>query len=960
MYTTPILLAILTFTISVNGHQCQNPQIISTSYTTQDATVLKHIAYIANFYVKCNRGEPGNLYFLFGDVILPVAKVGPGKYQISWTEDLKTARTGNIELILFNENGYTTARKALRAGEDISAVPNFAKITINHPVATFILNFKKLNKNLRHMDSENGSAMSWENRRVDRGKVSSGLTHECGVFGAIGNKNWPNGSEIAQIICIGLEALQHRGQESTGIVTSEGHDDFRIHKGMGLVKHVFNNDHISKLNGSLGIGHTRYSTSARSEQVNTQPFVVHSMHGSLAVAHNGELVNAASLRKQASLVLFRFSVYYSLDIYVGLDFVLDRGVGLSTHSDSELITQALCLIPPKLAPLSYSLCIMLKDRIYAVRDTYGNRPLCLGKIIGLSPTGINGNLDGMEGEEGWVVSSESCAYVTATRYVREVLPGEILEMTSNGVRTVDIVPPPKGKSLAFCIFEYVYFEDQTAFSKVKKSTLFFQSLEMPLLSDIQKSQEQLCRRTFIQPSNRLRQLNVALKFSPILTNVKGKRIILIDDSIVRGNTVGPIIRLLRRAGAKEVHIRVASPPLKYPCYMGINIPTRGELIANKLNNTKELAEKVGADSLEYLSVEGLVRAVKKEINSTNQVDGHCTACLTGSTLEVYRSSWNGDFLWFSGTIPMEKNAKKIIDQYGADAVTALMPKVINALELLENLATKNERENTQLHELQAKISQLENDKLEKAEYRQKFEKELEAIEEQWRSETTELVTLVSRLQEENRRLQKEHSPNHTYSPIPPSTDSEVLQRLKDSVEKQRDDIRLKEKMLQEKTVDVDNLKSQVERLTNTSRELRRKHKSMQAQDQQRDISVLRQRLGLAQKENEDLAKSDLAIPSNMAVYDLDDPNRPRFTTQELKDILHERNELKARVSDLEDELETYRPKKKAETLRKLIPLMDKIEIACDNLLSPNRPPTPPTIDVSPLDEDAPVQGPLPY
>ncbi|KAJ8967013.1 hypothetical protein NQ314_003130 [Rhamnusium bicolor] len=312
----------------------------------------------------------------------------------------------------------------------------------------------------------------------------------------------------------------------------------------------------------------------------------------------------------------------------------------------------------------------------------------------------------------------------------------------------------------------------------------------------------------------------------------------------------------------------------------------------------------------------------------------------------------------------------------------------NHRSLLENLATRNERENTQLHELQAKISQLENDKLEKAEYRQKFEKELEAIEEQWRSETKELVSMVSRLQEENRRLLKEQSPNHTYSPLPPSADSDMLQRLKDSLEKQRDEIRLKEKLLQERSCDVDNLKSQVERLTNTSRELRRKHKSMQAQvrtlcderadflvqlqDQQRDISALRQRLGLAQKENEDLAKCDLPIPSNKAVYDLDDPNRPRFTTQELKDILHERNELKARVSDLEDELETYRPKNKAETLKKLFPLVDKIEIACDNILNFNKPTTP-IIDVPsihynnffvtafrPLDEDAPVQGPLPY
>ncbi|XP_044261186.1 RILP-like protein homolog [Tribolium madens] len=292
-----------------------------------------------------------------------------------------------------------------------------------------------------------------------------------------------------------------------------------------------------------------------------------------------------------------------------------------------------------------------------------------------------------------------------------------------------------------------------------------------------------------------------------------------------------------------------------------------------------------------------------------------------------------------------KECEKIIDQYGADAVTSLMPKVINALELLENLATRNERENTQLHELRLKISQLENDKLEKAEYRQKFEKELEAIEEQWRSETKELLSVVTRLQEENRRLAKDNStsPHRQPPPLSPPSNGDMLQKLKDSVEKQRDEIRLKDKLLQEKCHDIENLKSQVERLNNTSRELRRKHKSFQSQvrtlcderadflvqlqDQQRDIVALRQRLGLAQKENEDLVKCDPPVPVNKAVYDLDDPNRPRFTTQELKDILHERNELKARVSDLEDELETYRPKNKSE---------------------------------SPVEEDAPVQGPLPY
>ncbi|RZC40334.1 GATase 2 and/or Pribosyltran domain containing protein [Asbolus verrucosus] len=477
---------------------------------------------------------------------------------------------------------------------------------------------------------------------------ATGLTHECGVFGAIGSTEWPNNnSEIAQIICIGLEALQHRGQESCGVVTSEGDNDFHIYKGMGLVKNVFNRDNIQKLKGSLGIGHTRYATSAASAPVNCQPFVVHSMHGALAMAHNGELVNSSSLRKM----------------------VLDRGVGLSTHSDSEIITQALCLIPPEgevngpdwparirhlmqLAPLSYSLVLMLKDRIYAVRDPYGNRPLCLGKI--LSPDSNQRDLQ----PEGWLVSSESCAFLTITRYVREVLPGEIIEMTRQGVRTVDIVARPADKRLAFCIFEYVYFarpnsvfegqEVYTVRSHCGRQLAIEHPVEADIVGSVPESgnaaafgyskeskipmgelltKNTYVGRTFIQPTNRLRQLNVALKFSPISTNVRNKRIILIDDSIVRGNTIGPIIKLLRRTGAKEVHIRVASPPLKYPCYMGINIPTREELIANDLDS-KSLADKVGADSLEYLSVEGLVKAVQRNI-AKGVDNGHCTACLTG-------------------------------------------------------------------------------------------------------------------------------------------------------------------------------------------------------------------------------------------------------------------------------------------------------------------------------------------
>uniref|UniRef100_A0A1B6HSG8 Amidophosphoribosyltransferase n=2 Tax=Homalodisca liturata TaxID=320908 RepID=A0A1B6HSG8_9HEMI len=481
----------------------------------------------------------------------------------------------------------------------------------------------------------------------------SGLKHECGVFACIGSRSWarPNQNDVAQVICLGLVALQHRGQESAGIVTSEGNSKhFNVKKGMGMINMVFNDEAMRKLKGNLGIGHTRYSTSAASDEVNCQPFVVHTAHGVMAVAHNGEIVNSNSLRKM----------------------VFSRGVGLSTHSDSELITQALCLNPPEgevngpdwparikqvmqLAPLSYSLVLMLSDRIYAVRDSYGNRPLCIGKIVPLN------SKPGNNEAEGWVVSSESCGFLSiGARYEREVVPGEIVELTEAGVKTVTIVERVDGALPAFCIFEYVYFarsdsifEGQMVYTvRLECGKMLAREawVDADIVSSVPESgtaaahgfsresgipfAEVLCKnryvgRTFIQPSTRLRQLGVAKKFGALSENVQGKKLILIDDSIVRGNTIGPIVKLLRDAGAKEVHIRIASPPLLYPCYMGINIPTREELIANKLDTLK-LAQHTGADSLAYLSVKGLHEAVRHNIRSNNKTPiGHCTACLTG-------------------------------------------------------------------------------------------------------------------------------------------------------------------------------------------------------------------------------------------------------------------------------------------------------------------------------------------
>ncbi|XP_067014677.2 RILP-like protein homolog isoform X1 [Anabrus simplex] len=340
-----------------------------------------------------------------------------------------------------------------------------------------------------------------------------------------------------------------------------------------------------------------------------------------------------------------------------------------------------------------------------------------------------------------------------------------------------------------------------------------------------------------------------------------------------------------------------------------------------------------------------------------------------------------------------KEFEKIIDSYGAEAVTSLMPKVINALEHLEGLATRNERENTTVQELRARITQLENDKIEKAEDRQRFEKELEQIEEHWREESRELVAMVTRLQEENRKLSSslaergDRSPDDTAHASSPEVDVLVLQRLRSLIDHQRDQIRSRDRELASKTNDIDSLSSQVERLTVLGKELRRKHRSSQAQvrglideradflaqlqDQHRELTVLRQRLGLAQKENEDLAKSHSEVPdlTNKVVYDMDDPNRPRFTTAELKEILHERNELKARVSDLEDELEMYRPKA-VESYRRSLQWIEPATIALPEQApshfppscGPGRPPPDgrkPSLPTS-EEEDPPVQGPLPF
>lgn len=442
------------------------------------------------------------------------------------------------------------------------------------------------------------------------------LHEECGIFGI-----YAPDAEVARYTFFALYALQHRGQEAAGIVTSDG-KVAHVHKGMGLVSQVFDEDNLRYLLGHLAIGHTRYSTTGSPKLRNTQPYVIETLDGPLAIGHNGNLINAPQLRRE----------------------LLERGVGLSTSSDSEVILHLLAgsggdwlariRIVMARAEGAYALVILTRDAVYGVRDPWGLRPLVLGKLA----TG------------GHVLASESCAFATiGAELVREIQPGEIVRIDANGYDIVQGAPP---QPLAFCTFEQIYFARPDSLLNGKLVHQTRQKLgkqlakESPAHADIvvpvpdsgtphaigyaQKSgipysegliKSRYIGRTFIQPSNELRRVGVAMKFNPLPENLKGRRVVLVDDSIVRGNTSGPLVKMLRDAGAKEVHVRVACPPIKFPCFMGVDMASQDELIsANK--SVEEICEHIGADSLAFLTISGMMRALKAE-------SGYCNACFTG-------------------------------------------------------------------------------------------------------------------------------------------------------------------------------------------------------------------------------------------------------------------------------------------------------------------------------------------
>ena len=446
----------------------------------------------------------------------------------------------------------------------------------------------------------------------------------CGVFGIYAPPTQATTLDVARLTFFGLYALQHRGQESAGIATYDGRVA-HIHKGMGLVAQVFTEENLHPLRGHAAIGHTRYSTTGSSRLRNAQPYLIETALGPLGIAHNGNLTNSPQLRRD----------------------LLQRGVGLASSSDSEVITQMLAGAAGQTwedrlrmfmiqARGAYSLTILTQDAVYGVRDPWGFRPLCIGKING----------------DGWVIASESCALGTVgAEYVREVAPGEIVRLDDRGMASIFGAPPAERSAL--CIFEYIYFARPDSLlsgqsvHRVRRHLGQQLACEHPVDADMVMGvpdsatahaigyahqsgipfgegliKNRYIGRTFIQPDDRLRLRGVALKYNPLPDSLHGKRIVLVDDSIVRGTTSGPIVNLIRQAGAREIHMRVASPPITCPCFMGVDMASRQELIAaNK--TVDEIAGHIGADSLKYLSLEGLQAAVDRPM------EGHCAACFCG-------------------------------------------------------------------------------------------------------------------------------------------------------------------------------------------------------------------------------------------------------------------------------------------------------------------------------------------
>ncbi|MBM7542191.1 amidophosphoribosyltransferase [Amphibacillus cookii] len=453
-----------------------------------------------------------------------------------------------------------------------------------------------------------------------------GLNEECGVFAIWGHE------KAAEMTYYGLHALQHRGQEGAGIVTSDG-DQLHLHKGIGLINEVFQEGQIKELTGSAAIGHVRYATQGGGGYENVQPLLFRSQTSSMALAHNGNLVNAFALKAQLEA---QGSILQTTSDTEVVAHLIKRSGYLSLE---EAIKQALGMIKG-----AYAFTFLTEHQLFVALDPRGLRPLSLGKL-----------------GDAYVVASETCAFdLIGAEYLREVKPGELITIDKDGLKSSSFSSPMR-RSL--CAMEYVYFsrpdsnvngQNVHASRKTMGKQLAKEAIvEADVVTGVPDSsisaaigfseasgipyelgliKNRYVGRTFIQPSQELREQGVKMKLSPVRGIVEGKRVVMVDDSIVRGTTSRRIVRLLKDAGATEVHVRIASPPIVNPCYYGIDTSTKSELIAANYS-VEEMCEQIGADSLAFLSVDGLEQSIVKEPSIE---DGICHACFTGNyPTEIY-------------------------------------------------------------------------------------------------------------------------------------------------------------------------------------------------------------------------------------------------------------------------------------------------------------------------------------
>ncbi|MBQ1443114.1 MAG: amidophosphoribosyltransferase [Renibacterium sp.] len=445
----------------------------------------------------------------------------------------------------------------------------------------------------------------------------------CGVFGV-----WAPGEEVAKLTYYGLYALQHRGQESAGIATSDG-DRINVYKDMGLVSQVFDESTLNTLKGHIAVGHCRYSTTGSSTWANAQPTLGATRTGTVALAHNGNLTNTAELFE---LVMERYGRPKVGEMAQGntSDTALVTTLLQGSGKDS-LETTAMDLLPRIKG--AFCFVFMEEGTLYAARDAHGVRPLVLGRL-----------------ERGWVVASESAALATVgASFIREIEPGEFIAIDHDGVRSQRFAPA----KAAGCVFEYVYlarpdatiagrsvYESRVEMGRqLARENKFDADIVIPVPESgtpaaVGYAEESgipfahgfvknaYVGRTFIQPSETLRQLGIRLKLNALESVIRGKRLVVVDDSIVRGNTQRAVVRMLREAGAAEVHVKISSPPVRWPCFYGIDFASRAELIANGAA-IEEIAKSIGADSLAYISEDGMIAATEQPRERL------CTACFTG-------------------------------------------------------------------------------------------------------------------------------------------------------------------------------------------------------------------------------------------------------------------------------------------------------------------------------------------